>query len=126
MLIILLIWSLHVATGLEAKGYGGRKTMQKRTNSKTILRELGYDLSKVEKQHNKWRMTLADDRIIPGGPDPEHHSCPPALLCKAVGKVKCRKAPTPPLLMRVDANYSRIEVQYRTIFVTCYLSARRS
>lgn len=111
MLIILLIWSLHVATGLEAKGYGGRKNMQKRINSKTILRELGYDLSKMEKQHNKWRMTLADDRIIPGGPDPEHHSCPPAHSAKLLERYSAGIAPTPPLLLRVDANYSRIEVQ---------------
>ncbi|XP_050370854.1 CLAVATA3/ESR (CLE)-related protein 5-like [Argentina anserina] len=94
VLIMLLIWSFHGATGSEGEGYGGRKTMQKRINSKTILRELLGDLSKMEKQHYKTRRTLFGDRVSPGGPDPQHNSCPPALAYNALGKNNRRNSST--------------------------------
>ncbi|KAK8551493.1 hypothetical protein V6N13_119951 [Hibiscus sabdariffa] len=55
---------------VEAKGYGGRRTMQKRIDSQCILKALaGYDLSGMK--HD--RRVLADpSRISPGGPDPIH------------------------------------------------------
>lgn len=68
LILILLILSV-VVTNLEVvQGYQGRKVMQKRIDSRSILRELGYNFSKLK---NK-RRDLAD-RVSPGGPDPHHN-----------------------------------------------------
>ncbi|KAK7823119.1 hypothetical protein CFP56_035868 [Quercus suber] len=80
MLIILLILSVHVRS-FEALKYHERKTMQKRISSRSLLRELVFDLSKM--QLNK-RTTIPDDsnpsRLPPGGPDHQHNTETPALM----------------------------------------------
>lgn len=41
-------------------------------NSQRLLRELGFDHSRLE-QYRKLSANLVPDRRSPGGPDPEHH-----------------------------------------------------
>lgn len=72
MLILLIL--LVFVTILEANGHPGRKIMQKRTDSHSILSELGYDLSKLKHSRKDTR-----DRVSPGGPDSHHHFQPMAL-----------------------------------------------
>ncbi|GMI91581.1 CLAVATA3/ESR-RELATED 6 [Hibiscus trionum] len=57
---------------VEANRYGGRRTMQKRIDSQSIIKALaGYDFSAVK--HDRNRRVLADaSRISPGGPDSIH------------------------------------------------------
>ncbi|KAJ0017697.1 hypothetical protein Pint_10454 [Pistacia integerrima] len=74
LILILLILSV-VVTNLEVvQGYQGRKVMQKRIDSRSILRELGYNLSKL-----KYNRRDSTGRISPGGPDPHHNFQPTAL-----------------------------------------------
>lgn len=80
-LLMLLILSVHVSS-LEALSYHGRKTMHKRINNSSLLRELGFDLSKM-KPNKRRAMTDTDadaDRVAPGGPDKMHHDSPPNRL----------------------------------------------
>ncbi|XVF87364.1 hypothetical protein PTKIN_Ptkin18bG0114300 [Pterospermum kingtungense] len=71
LLAIFLILSANAIDVAEAKGYGGRKTMQKRIDSQSILHALaGYDLS--EMKHDKRVLTEAT-RVSPGGPDSQHN-----------------------------------------------------
>ncbi|KAK4589723.1 hypothetical protein RGQ29_020337 [Quercus rubra] len=72
MLIILLILSVHVSS-FEALKYHERKTMQKRISSRSLLRELVFDLSKMQLNSNP-------SRLPPGGPDHQHNTEPPALM----------------------------------------------
>lgn len=71
-LAIFLILSANAINFAEAKiSYGGRKTMQKRIDSQSILHALvGYDPS--EMKHDK-RMLTDAERVSPGGPDPQHN-----------------------------------------------------
>ncbi|KAL4627092.1 hypothetical protein ACB092_05G142600 [Castanea dentata] len=71
MLIILLILSVHVSS-FEALKYHERKTMQKRISSRSLLRELGFYLSKIDDSN--------PSRLPPGGPDHQHNTEPPALM----------------------------------------------
>ncbi|CAN8315482.1 unnamed protein product [Cochlearia groenlandica] len=41
-------------------------------DSETLLRELGFDLSKF-KGHDERRVLVDSDRVSPGGPDSQHH-----------------------------------------------------
>ncbi|KAL4333496.1 hypothetical protein GQ457_07G029470 [Hibiscus cannabinus] len=70
LVIFLILSENEFNATVGAKGYGGRRTMQKRIDSQSILKALaGYDLSGVK--HD--RRVLADpSRISPGGPDPIH------------------------------------------------------
>ncbi|KAB2029445.1 hypothetical protein ES319_D05G164300v1 [Gossypium barbadense] len=70
-LVIFLILSGNAISILEAKSYGGRKTMQKRIDSRSIIKALtGYDLSAMK--HDGKRVLTDVSRISPGGPDPQH------------------------------------------------------
>ncbi|XVF25688.1 hypothetical protein REPUB_Repub13aG0235300 [Reevesia pubescens] len=71
-LIILLILSGNaIDINIEAKSYGGRKTMQKRIDSQSIIHALtGYDLSAMK--HDRRVLTDAE-RVSPGGPDSQHN-----------------------------------------------------
>ncbi|XWS15818.1 hypothetical protein CRYUN_Cryun34aG0034300 [Craigia yunnanensis] len=70
-LAILLILSANAINVVEAKSYAGRKTMQKRIDSQSIIHALaGYDLSVMK--HDRRVLTEAS-RISPGGPDPQHN-----------------------------------------------------
>lgn len=72
MLTILLILSIHVS-GLE----GSSKAMHARINSRTILRELGYDMPNNEVIEHSYRRSTEVDRKAPGRPDHQHNSGPP-------------------------------------------------
>lgn len=72
-ILILLIVSSNVI-GLEEHVYHVRKTMQKRIDSKAILRELRYYMEKNNKEkHVEMMRRSMEDRISPGGPDPNHN-----------------------------------------------------
>ncbi|XVE51439.1 hypothetical protein DITRI_Ditri02bG0040500 [Diplodiscus trichospermus] len=73
-LAILLILSANAVNVVEAMGYAGRKTVQKRIDSRSIIHALaGYDLSAVKRD----RRVLTDaTRVSPGGPDPQHNQQP--------------------------------------------------
>lgn len=74
-LMIILILSVFVIN-LEGISYQGRKLiMQKRIDSRSLIGELGYDLSKLK--HIRKEMT---ERVAPGGPDGHHNSQPTAPL----------------------------------------------
>jgi hypothetical protein len=78
--LIVLILSVHVSSW-EAVNYPGRKTMQKRIKSSSVLRELGFILSKM-KQSKRRAMTATatdKDRVAPGGPDHMNNTAPPAM-----------------------------------------------
>lgn len=84
VLIILLFLSAH-ASGFEAAQMG-RKTLRKRINGSSVLRELVFNLSKMKQSINMKRRALTDaetdttgDRITPGGPDHIHHTSPPTM-----------------------------------------------
>ncbi|XVE88172.1 hypothetical protein DITRI_Ditri19aG0047100 [Diplodiscus trichospermus] len=69
-LVILLILSANEINIAEAKSYAGRKIMQRRIESQSIIHALaGYDLSAIK--HEK-RVLTGAARVAPGGPDPQH------------------------------------------------------
>lgn len=74
LILILLILSVVVTNSEIVEGYQGRKILQKRIDSRSILRELGYNLSKL-----KYTRRDSADRVSPGGPDPHHNFQPTAL-----------------------------------------------
>lgn len=74
LILILLILSVVVTNSEIVEGYQGRKILQKRIDSRSILRELGYNLSKL-----KYTRRDSTDRSSPGGPDPHHNFQPTAL-----------------------------------------------
>ena len=65
MLIILLILSVHVSS-FEALKYHERKTMQKRISSRSLLRELVFDLSKMQLNKRKPRSTMPKRQTFNG------------------------------------------------------------
>lgn len=84
ILIILLILSAN-ASGFEAAQME-RKTLRKRINGSSVLRELGFHLSKMKRNINVKRRAMTDtetdttgDRITPGGPGHMHHTSPPTM-----------------------------------------------
>ncbi|XP_050220268.1 CLAVATA3/ESR (CLE)-related protein 5-like [Mercurialis annua] len=49
-------------------------SMRKKIDVRVILRELGYDDSRLEYyNHRRWLQGAEPDRVSPGGPDPQHH-----------------------------------------------------
>ena len=70
-LAVLLILSANAISVVEAKSYAGRKTMQRRIDSQSVIHALaGYDLSAMK---NDRRVLTDATRISPGGPDPQHN-----------------------------------------------------
>lgn len=47
--------------------------VSKKFDNHHILRELGYDGSKIEYHRRRWMLGAAPERVSPGGPDPQHH-----------------------------------------------------
>lgn len=71
LLILLLLFAN--ASSLRATRYGSVEAhVKKMIDSKRILRELGFDLSKM-KHYNRRAMDVDKDRVAPGGPDRQHH-----------------------------------------------------
>jgi hypothetical protein len=70
--ILLTIISTLFMSFSQARIVHGEKVMQKNIDSKQLLQELGFDLSKLE---NFQRRSLGDpyDQVVPGGPDHQHH-----------------------------------------------------
>ena len=68
-LILLILFGQVIAA--IATSYRSLEIMQNRLDSRRILRELGFDSSKMK--DGKRRTMTNTDRVAPEGPDPQHH-----------------------------------------------------
>ena len=72
LLLILLLLFVNVSSS-RATRYGSVEApVKKRIDSRRLLRELGFDLSKM-KHYNRRAMDVDKDRVAPGGPDRQHN-----------------------------------------------------
>ncbi|KAL7219331.1 hypothetical protein ACSBR2_012411 [Camellia fascicularis] len=80
-LLVLLLLAIFITS--EARILRERHfTTQKNINNELLLHHRGFDPSKFKLGiGNYQRLSFAanSDRVAPGGPDPEHHSLPPAF-----------------------------------------------
>mgnify|MGYP004707924947 CR=1 FL=1 len=78
LLLVLLIFFAHFNIS-SAIGYRGVANMHRKINSRELLRQLSFELSKMKDDNDKddnakGRLTdLPGDRLVPEGPDPHHH-----------------------------------------------------
>lgn len=47
--------------------------MHRKIDSRQLLRQLSYELSKINDDNNYRRGLTDPDRLVPEGPDPHHH-----------------------------------------------------
>lgn len=72
LLLILLLLFANVSRS-RATRYGSVEAPAEKTiDSRRLLRELGLDLSEM-KHYNRRAMDVDKDRVVPGGPDRQHH-----------------------------------------------------
>lgn len=69
-LLVILAFLLLLVASMEGGVSCEPSTLPGRTDTKTILRKLGYDEPKLEYYR---RMLVDSERVSPGGPDPHHH-----------------------------------------------------
>ncbi|KAK0599915.1 hypothetical protein LWI29_009811 [Acer saccharum] len=61
------------AASSEARLSHQFSTLPEKIDSKLILRQLGYDVSKLENYGGRRMLNSDPQRVAPGGPDPQHH-----------------------------------------------------
>ncbi|XP_022149633.1 CLAVATA3/ESR (CLE)-related protein 6-like [Momordica charantia] len=66
VLILLFIFSTLL---MISQGHVLRFEKQKDISSQRLLQEFKFDVFKIER-----RSLITSERIVPGGPDPKHHS----------------------------------------------------
>ncbi|KAL7250675.1 hypothetical protein ACSBR1_012657 [Camellia fascicularis] len=80
-LLVLLLLAIFITS--EARILRERYfSTQKNINNELLLCHLGFDPSKfklVIGNYQRLSLTANSDRVAPGGPDPQHHSLPPAF-----------------------------------------------
>lgn len=75
VLSFLIIFSLlYMGTQARSLNDHCHRGAPRKIDSKRLLHELGFDLSKLENSATR----LLTDRVTPGGPDSQHHKLEPA------------------------------------------------
>lgn len=72
VLFVFIVMLMMLVVSSEARVPHRFSTLQPKIDSKLILRQLGYDVLKLE--YYARRMLNSDtERVSPGGPDSQHH-----------------------------------------------------
>ncbi|KAJ8438276.1 hypothetical protein Cgig2_030641 [Carnegiea gigantea] len=65
----------------DARVYPSFSTTKRRSNNYGMLKEFGYDESKIKLYGRRFmEEDYVVSRVSPGGPEPQHHAAPPGLL----------------------------------------------
>jgi len=72
-MVLLFLFSAIFLTSEARILKGGQALQGNANNSRHLLLELGFDLSKLEHYRRLSTIGVASDRLSPGGPDPHHH-----------------------------------------------------
>jgi hypothetical protein len=70
MILLLMVLFSAIFLTSEARILKGGQALQGNANNS---RQLGFDLSKLEHYRRLSTLSVASDRLSPGGPDPHHH-----------------------------------------------------
>jgi hypothetical protein len=73
ILLLMVLFSAIFLTSEARILKGGQALQGNANNSRHLLLELGFDLSKLEHYRRLSTLGVASDRLSPGGPDPHHH-----------------------------------------------------
>lgn len=73
LLFVLIVMSSMLVASSEARLSHQFSVLPEKINSKLILRQLGYDVSKLENYGGRRMLNSDTQRVAPGGPDPQHH-----------------------------------------------------
>ncbi|XP_010557122.1 PREDICTED: CLAVATA3/ESR (CLE)-related protein 5-like [Tarenaya hassleriana] len=71
LMMLLIVFSAHVSASQARVLRGDHVRITSGIDSRVLLRELGFDLSKL--RGHEGRVLVDSDRVSPGGPDPQHH-----------------------------------------------------
>ncbi|XP_015881252.3 CLAVATA3/ESR (CLE)-related protein 5-like [Ziziphus jujuba] len=69
LLLFFLVFSLTFIS-LQARIFQDHQHIRRKIDSNSLLHELGFDLSKLEKYSTRRSLS---DRVSPGGPNSQHH-----------------------------------------------------
>ncbi|CAN4105032.1 unnamed protein product [Withania somnifera] len=75
---LMMIFLFFHFTTLEARILGDIGDVKNKYDSHFVLNKAGFSLTEIELYTRRSLIKGSSDRVAPGGPDPQHHSLPPA------------------------------------------------